>query len=149
MTKQELINKINHALFDVDKIKSDEYHPFKDYTVEDMQNLQEEFKVTSQQMSQPPASTIYFITSYLTDERLIDFQAEEKQNTDEAWFELLMYKAIGKKGDSEIGKTIIWDSCKYFNHIESLDHFIDEIASIQMDINEFKFFNAIEYQKVI
>ena len=132
MTKQELINKINHALFDVDKIKRNEYHPFKDYTVEDMEELMEDFTKLNERFTNKPSYMIYNITSYLLEQNLISFELVEKEDQDDSWFEALIYENIGLKNGQPVSKSIIWDGSFYIT-VENFDEFIKlDIISMKL-----------------
>jgi hypothetical protein len=143
MDKQELINKINHTLLDKDTIATDTHHPFHNFSIEEMQEAMDSFTNLDKKWAEKPSSLIYSITSYLATMHLISFELEEKQNTDEAWFEALIYENIGLKGEQEINKTIIWDGSFYIV-CEDFDEFIELLAETQADIDSVTLFNSIK-----
>lgn len=143
MTKQELINKINHTLLDKDTIARDKNHPFHDYTIEDVEEMMEDFTKLNEKFTEKPSYNIYNITSYLMGENIISFELEEKQSQDDSWFEALIYENIGIKNGQEISKTIIWDGSVYLA-TENFDQFIELLAEIQADIDSVTLFNSVK-----
>ena len=147
MTKEQLINKINDALFNTSKIEKEEFHPFKDFTIEKMEELRDKFKVDDQgkYYKELPANEIWSISLYLQEKQIIDFEIEEVMSQDDAWFQVLIYRAIGiKKNSIELFNPIIWNTNQNFNHLKSLDDFIEELACIQLEIDDFKFYNSFK-----
>lgn len=144
---KKLIKKITHVLFDKKTIKRDKLnHPFHRYTEEDIEDLEYLFQRTDK-YSMPPSSEIFMITTYLNEKKIIDFIIDEKENTDEAWFEVLIFKKIGIRKRKPLHLYIIWDGACYLDNINSIEEFIKRIAKIQKDINETKFFNNIKKTK--
>ena len=143
MNKEELINKINHALLDKDTIANDENHPFHDFTVEDMEELMEDFTKLNERFTNKPSYMIYNITSYLLGQNLISFELEEKQNQDDSWFEALIYENIGLKNGEPVSKSIIWDGSFYIE-VENFDEFIKLLAETQSDIDQVTLFNSVK-----
>lgn len=141
MTKEELVNKINHTLLDKDTIANDKNHPFHDFTVEDMEDTMEAFTKLNEKFTEKPSYNIYNITSYLMDKDVISFELEEKQSQDDSWFEALIYENIGTRNGQVITKTIIWDGSVYLA-TESFDEFITLLAEIQADIDSVILFNS-------
>ena len=143
MNKEELINKINHALLDKGTIANDNNHPFHDFTVEDMEELMEDFTKLDEKFTNKPSYMIYNITSYLLEENLISFELVEKQDQDDAWFEALIYENIGLKNGEPVSKSIIWDGSFYIT-VENFDEFIKLLAETQVDIDQVTLFNSVK-----
>lgn len=143
MNKQELINKINHALLDKDTIANDKNHPFHDFTVEDMEELMEDFTKLDEKFTNKPSYMIYNITSYLLDQNLISFELVEKEDQDDSWFEALIYENIGLKNGQPVAKSIIWDGSFYIT-VENFDEFIKLLAETQADIDKVTLFNSVK-----
>lgn len=143
MNKQELINKINHTLLDKDTIANDKNHPFHDFTVEDMEELMEDFTKLDEKFTNKPSYMIYNITSYLLEQNLISFELVEKEDQDDAWFEALIYENIGLKNGQPVSKSIIWDGSFYIT-VENFDEFIKLLAETQADIDKVTLFNSVK-----
>lgn len=143
MNKQELINKINHTLLDKDTIANDKNHPFHDFTVEDMEELMEDFTKLDEKFTNKPSYMIYNITSYLLEQNLISFELVEKEDQDDAWFEALIYENIGLKNGKPVSKSIIWDGSFYIT-VENFDEFIKLLAETQADIDKVTLFNSVK-----
>lgn len=143
MNKQELINKINHTLLDKDTIANDKNHPFHDFTIEDMEELMEDFTKLDEKFTNKPSYMIYNITSYLLEQNLISFELVEKEDQDDAWFEALIYENIGLKNGQPVSKSIIWDGSFYIT-VENFDEFISLLAETQADIDKVTLFNSVK-----
>jgi protein-tyrosine phosphatase len=143
MNKEELVNKINHTLLDKDTIATDTNHPFHDFTIEDMEELMEDFTKLDKKFTDKPSYMIHYITSYLLEQNLISFELVEKEDQDDSWFEALIYENIGLKNGQPVSKSIIWDGSVYFA-TENFDQFITLLTEIQADIDSVTLFNSIK-----
>jgi|GEM_PF-4743591 len=143
MNKEELIAKINHALLDQDTIRNDVNHPFHDFDIKEMEELMEDFTKLDNKFASKPSCMIYNITSYLLEQNIISFELVEKENQDDAWFEVLIYENIGLKNGEPVSKSIIWDGSFYII-VENFDEFIKLLAETQVDINQVTLFNSVK-----
>jgi protein-tyrosine phosphatase len=143
MNKEELVNKINHTLLDKDTIATDTNHPFHDFTIEDMEELMEDFTKLDKKFTDKPSYMIHYITSYLLEQNLISFELVQKEDQDDSWFEALIYENIGLKNGQPVSKSIIWDGSVYFA-TENFDQFITLLTEIQADIDSVTLFNSIK-----
>jgi len=143
MNKEELVNKINHALLDKDTIAADTNHPFHDFSIEDMEDTMEDFKELDSKYGDKPSWLISQIVSYLNEKDLLTFDLEEKSDQDDSWLEVILYLEVGVRNKITITKSVIWDGSFYYNCTD-FDSFMVQLAETQLEINEAKFFNSFK-----
>lgn len=127
---QDKVRQITHELTDVEKTKQN-FHPFRDFTIEDWESFREDFTNNSQlRFYNPDMSQIERISDHLEELGIISFNFEEVQRTDDYWVNTIAYLPIKEN----LSKSVIWDYNERPDRCESFEEFILLMAQIEYDI---------------
>lgn len=143
MTKEQFIEdkvrEITHELTDKTKMEK-EFHPFKNWTIEDWESFHQDFQDNAQsRFYNPDINQIERISDWLEGHKIISFNFEEVQRTDDYWVNTIAYLPL-KEG---LSKSVIWDYNERPDRCEDFDELIELMAQIEYDIQD-KFYNKFK-----